>query len=146
MHHRPTDVRTDMEMPRRQGDALLAVVELARAHRWHDEEEALHYDHARHRSMEGFSKAYVRQFGHLAARRKRSLLLHAGCSLVDKKDAVGLPIQAVGLTGPCCVLLLRAVGPHRLVGRPGPELDAVTRVLAAHAHAVGPVVTEPWAM
>ncbi len=133
---------TAMEMVPRQRDALLAAVRLSRERNLHDHEDVLLHDARAHPSMEAFSKAFTRRFGELAARRDRTLLLHAGCSLVDRTDDVGLPIQAVGWTESCVVLLLRAAGPHRLVGAPSDAYYGLHALLEAEG--VGPVRAEPW--
>ena len=100
---------------RRQRIGLRAAVATARAHRLCAREEVLRYDHVKHASMDGFTRAFARRFGALLDTSDGTLLTHAGASLVDKKDSLGLPIEAIAFTGHASVLVLRAVGPHRLL-------------------------------
>lgn len=131
-----------MAMLPRQARALLDAVAALERELLCTSKEALVYDHQLHASLDGFSRAYAVRFGELAARRAPVLLLHAGASLTDKKDALGLPVQAVGVAGSRAVLLLRVIGPHRLVGAPGPALWHLQRVFERNR--VGPLLVEPW--
>lgn len=101
---------------RRQRIGLRAAVGVARG--LCAREEVLKYDHDTHASMDGFTRAFAHRFGALLD--TGTLLRHAGASLVDKRDSLGLPVEAVAFTGHASVLVLRAVGPHRLlVGKDG---------------------------
>ena len=103
---------------RRQDIGLRAAVAMARAHGMCKREEVLKYDYDTHASMDGFTRAFARRFGALIG--TATLLLHTGASLVDKRDSLGLPIEVVAFTGYASVLVLRALGPHRLlVGQVG---------------------------
>jgi len=130
-----------MLMSPRQRSALLAATAAFERELLFSRREAVAFDPQRHTSMHSFSKAFSKRFGELCVRKESTLLLHSGASLVDRRDALGLPLQAVGLSGPRCVLLLRLLGPHRLCGAPGPALQHVHRVAET---AVGRVLLEPW--
>ena len=131
-----------MAMPKRQRDVLSKTILAARAAGLYASEEVIVFNAREHKSMHGFSSAFSQRFGHLVATGQDALLTHAGASLSDRKDSLGLPIQAVGFTRQRCVILLRAVGAHRLVGEAGEGMNSVLEALKAAG--VGPVLVEPW--
>ena len=133
---------TAMAMLPKQRKALLAAVETFEREALFKHRESLCFDHALHGSMDGFSKAFCQRFGALCAEGRSVLLLHAGASMTDRRDELGLPVQCLGLTGPRVVLIVKVLGSHRLVGEKGPAMDHVARVLEATA--VGKVLVEPW--
>ena len=131
-----------MEMMPRQRAALLAAVAVLEREALFKHRESLCYQHALHGSMDGFSKAFCKRFGTLCAEGRSVLLLHAGASMTDKRDDLKLPVQCVGITGSNCVLVLRVLGRHRLVGASGCAIQHVARVLEPTC--VGKVLVQPW--
>ena len=126
----------------RQRKALLAAVEVLEREALFKHRESLCYQHLLHGSMDGFSKAFCKRFGVLCTEGRSVLLIHAGASMTDRRDDLKLPVQCLGITGARCVLIVKVLGRHRLVGENGPAMDHVARVLETTC--VGKVLVEPW--
>jgi len=131
-----------MEMLARQRVALEATIRASRSAGLYTNEEIVVYNAQKHVTMHSFSTEFSTRFGELVASGADVLLLHAGASLTDRKDSLGLPVQAVGLTRQRVVVLIRTVSAHRIVGERGPMMDQVVAVLQAAG--VGPLAVEPW--
>ena len=131
-----------MSPTRRQCIGLRAAVATARVHRLCVREEVLRYDHDKHGSMNGFTRAFARRFGALLDSNDGTLLTHRGASLVDKRDSLGLPIEAVAFTGHTSVLILRAVGPHRLLTRHAGRKNAEELATRLREAGVSPLSVE----
>ena len=128
-------------MPRQRA-AMLAAVKVFEQEALYKHRETICYNHAAHGSMNGFSRAFCRRFGELCADGRSVLLIHAGASMVDKRDDLQLPVQVLGLSGPRCCLILRTIGAHRLVGPSGPAIRQIARALEPTC--VGKVLVQPW--
>ena len=137
----PTLAPHAMEMLARQRVAVDATIRAVREAALYGNEEIVVYDAQKHTTMHSFSTEFSTRFGELVASGADALLLHAGASLTDRKDSLGLPVQAVGLTRQRAVLIIKVAGPHRLVG----DAAGIPQVLAVlEAAGVGPLTVEPW--
>ena len=81
--------------------------------------EVVRFDPAVHDSMRHFTHVFAQRFGDLTGRgeqaHKGPLLIHCGCSLIDKETE--MPVQCVSWPHLEVTLIIPVVGRPRLVGK-----------------------------